>query len=764
VGVAAAVVAAAAVTRGAARRGRRSRKGGATTQQALFPRFTLSGTGKPGPSTPYTLAGVPTQPTAAVREQRAADASVDVPTARKFAEDSALTLAGPSSSSAIVADSAEKGALEKVEKSPSTWVALGGAKVIRPPPWVPAKGVVHFIGGAFVGAAPQWTYRRFLMSLAERGLWVIATPLSTSFDHQRLAEDAASTFERAYSSLTSADMVEAKLPVYTIGHSMGALLAAQLGCGAAEAVAPGYVGRLQGQVLIGYNTQSLTGSIPLWKELWTRDELRPVLKGISESLTQVGELTEAVAGTALDFGSFMSRAIGLEGGAKIIGGKERLDDLYTPVLQQFPRLFEDVAEGIKDTPDEREMAKRIPRQYPKDMQTLLIRLKGDPIDQTEAFEKLLRKGRHSPDMVELVELAGNHELPLFNEMPNIVDGTDAMNRAALSSEALFDGALLGTGAQLEGLADAINGFVAPPPEGAKPAPKMPRLNLEGLVASDFRHPLDQRQTRAISRLPGIDIAVRQVVSALERQIYQDNISSSILVGEQQYPWLNDLLHSACDVLDISEEDVPEVYVRHSSEPKAYTLPREGRRAFIVIHTALLEMMCEEEIEAVLAHELGHLKCEHGIWLSAANANMLGAGDSLPLPARLLGPLLGGFQQELQAWQRAAELSCDRTTLLVAQEPWIPLSVIVKLSGGGAMNTGRRALPREQLEAFLDQAKIYDEAKSEGNLFNALLGSLFGSSSATPSPVLRARELRRWADSPEFRRVLGERGVLPLPPP
>merc|ERR1719373_697487 len=120
-------------------------------------------------------------------------------------------------------------------------------------------------------------------------------------------------------------------------------------------------------------------------------------------------------------------------------------------------------------------------------------------------------------------------------------------------------------------------------------------------------------------------------------------------------------------------------------------------------------MSEEEVEAVLAHELGHLVCEHGVWLSAANAVLLGASQ-LPLPARILSPLLERFQEELFTWQRAAELSCDRAALLVAQEPWVPLSVIVKLSGGGATSNGRRALPREQLEAFLKQAKRYDEAK------------------------------------------------------
>jgi len=312
--------------------------------------------------------------------------------------------------------------------------------------------------------------------------------------------------------------------------------------------------------------------------------------------------------------------------------------------------------------------------------------------------------------------------------------------------------------------DAIDRFVAPAPEDAKILPKTPRVFLEGLQSSDIRHPLDLRQTRTLSRLPGIGVAARQVVAALGGQIYKDSITSSILVGEQQYPWVNDLLHSACDILDVSEESRPQVYVKQNPEPAAYTLIAEGKQPFIVLHTALLDMLCEEEVEAVLAHELGHLKCDHGTWLSLANAAHMGA-SSLPLPARILQPFIDGFQGELYKWQRAAELSCDRAALLVAQEPWVPLSVIVKLSGGGATNMSRRPLPREQLEAFLDQAKMYDEAKGESGLFSSIIGGLFGNRSGMhPLPVLRARELRRWADSADFRRVLSDHGQAPLPPP
>ena len=40
----------------------------------------------------------------------------------------------------------------------------------------PAKAVVHFVGGAFVGAAPQLSYRLLLESLAARGLYVSHLP------------------------------------------------------------------------------------------------------------------------------------------------------------------------------------------------------------------------------------------------------------------------------------------------------------------------------------------------------------------------------------------------------------------------------------------------------------------------------------------------------------------------------------------------------------------------------------------------------------
>ncbi|CAE8585082.1 unnamed protein product, partial [Polarella glacialis] len=288
-----------------------------------------------------------------------------------------------------------------------------------------------------------------------------------------------------------------------------------------------------------------------------------------------------------------------------------------------------------------------------------------------------------------------------------------------------------------------------------------QVQLPGLEANDFRHPLDRRQTRVLESIPAISGVVRQVVAQLEQSIYQDNISSSILVGEKQYPSVHVMLQRACDILDIPKEQRPEVYIRQNPQPNAYTLAVQGKRPFIVVHTSLLDLCCPAEVEAVIAHELGHIKCEHGTWLSAANVLLVGA-SALPLPARVLGPVLERLQEDLGAWQRAAELSCDRASLLVAQDPWVALSVLVKLSGGSSMNSpsSKQVLPKEQLQAFLEQAKHYDESKSQQGPLQAILGGILGNGRARthPMPVLRARELQRWADSGQFLEILSEKGV------
>jgi Zn-dependent protease with chaperone function len=120
-------------------------------------------------------------------------------------------------------------------------------------------------------------------------------------------------------------------------------------------------------------------------------------------------------------------------------------------------------------------------------------------------------------------------------------------------------------------------------------------------------------------------------------------------GPAQLPSLHARLCAAAAALDMPPASIPELYVKQHPVPNAYTLAIQGRAPFIVVHTALLELLAPEEVGVVLAHELGHLLCDHGVWLTAASALASGAA------AVLLG-VGGAVEAALLRWARAAELS------------------------------------------------------------------------------------------------------------
>jgi Zn-dependent protease with chaperone function len=266
--------------------------------------------------------------------------------------------------------------------------------------------------------------------------------------------------------------------------------------------------------------------------------------------------------------------------------------------------------------------------------------------------------------------------------------------------------------------------------------------LIGLKANQFRHPLDLAATQALKQLPGLDVAIRNLLGPVAEQFfYLNNIASSILVGENQLPHLHKLLVEAARVLDI---EPPQLYVQQNPVPNAYTFAMRGKQPFMVIHTSLIEMLTPEEIQAVMAHELGHLKCDHGVYLTMANLLVLGA-SLLPSWGAILAQSL---QERMLDWLRCAELTCDRAALLSVQDPKIVMSVLMKLAGGSPS-----LAPLLNLDAFIAQARAYD-AIGETQL-GEMLKSAHTAQLTHPVPVLRAREIDRWASSVQYQHLIDE---------
>jgi Zn-dependent protease with chaperone function len=264
--------------------------------------------------------------------------------------------------------------------------------------------------------------------------------------------------------------------------------------------------------------------------------------------------------------------------------------------------------------------------------------------------------------------------------------------------------------------------------------------LIGLNADSFRHPLDLEATKALKQIPGLDMVVRNWLGPMAEQVfYVENIAASVLVGEKQLPDLHNLLLEACKILDI---EPPQLYVRQHPAPNAYTFAMRGKQPFIVVHTSLIDILTPEEIQAVIAHELGHLKCDHSVYLTPVNVLVLAAA-ALPNVGAFVAQAI---QSQLLEWVRCAEFTCDRAALLATQDPKVVMSVLMKLAGGSP-----KLAPQLNLDAFVAQARAYDDiSKTEiGEMVKAARTAQL----THPVPVLRAREIDRWASSKEYQTLL-----------
>jgi len=76
------------------------------------------------------------------------------------------------------------------------WESLHGNYILRPPPNKKPRALIHFLGGALLGAAPQLTYRYLLERLSSKGYLVVATPYQLSFDHLVSCDEIIDKFEK----------------------------------------------------------------------------------------------------------------------------------------------------------------------------------------------------------------------------------------------------------------------------------------------------------------------------------------------------------------------------------------------------------------------------------------------------------------------------------------------------------------------------------------------------------------------------------------
>ena len=268
-----------------------------------------------------------------------------------------------------------------------------------------------------------------------------------------------------------------------------------------------------------------------------------------------------------------------------------------------------------------------------------------------------------------------------------------------------------------------------------------------LAAKDFQHPHDAAATEVLKAVPGLDTVIAKIMEyGLERLFYLDNIASSVRVTPRMFGRLHRSLGWGCQILDLEE---PELYVTLDPVPNAYTYGHT--RPFVVLTSGLVDMLDDEECFFVIAHELGHIKAAHVLYMIMAR-NISTLMTIIGQATLGLGSLLGqGLVVALHDWYRKAELTSDRAGLLCVQELEPCMRAFMKMAGG----TSRLYSEMDHAE-FLQQIRAYEDA--DELLLNKAYKGVLTMYRTHPFPILRAQELDAWHKD-GYRCLLGSTGLL-----
>ncbi|KAJ9530296.1 hypothetical protein QJQ45_023581, partial [Haematococcus lacustris] len=359
--------------------------------------------------------------------------------------------------------------------------------VLHPPNDRAPEAVVHFLGAAFVGAAPQLTYRLFLEALSNRNVLVshgkrrpplaaasrasrksiskeinkpgemilvhahllvpqiIATPYSTSFDHLRVADEAQFKFDHALRSLGPETGL---LPVYGVGHSLGAVV--HLLISARYAVAR------TGNAFLSFNNRSAVEVVPLFSPL-----IAPSARLLGPLLTQI-----AASPVRSTVESAMETLRGLS---------PSLLRQLAPLMEQLAPLYLDIGQGRVDTSPSSEETSNLVRSYYSERvmcddhmeegnlegtsvgvpRNLLLRFKNDDLDDTGSLASLLQGSPAVSEMLDLTvrTLPGDHLRPLQQALVGLPPDVARMANQAVYAGGDVIGRLAGMATQM-GMAQA----------------------------------------------------------------------------------------------------------------------------------------------------------------------------------------------------------------------------------------------------------------------------------------------------------------------
>ncbi|MEX2530150.1 MAG: M48 family metallopeptidase [Gemmatimonadota bacterium] len=290
----------------------------------------------------------------------------------------------------------------------------------------------------------------------------------------------------------------------------------------------------------------------------------------------------------------------------------------------------------------------------------------------------------------------------------------------------------------------------PPPGGPSSPESLPggenagspsRKILEDISSRSWEHPADRAALHGLRGIPVFDEVLRKLFGIFgEKPIRLAFQANSVEVSPRQFPRVHRLYEEVIQTLD-----APKAYPLFVSQTPVVNAGAYGmERPFILLNSGTVRLLDDDELQYVLAHEVGHVLSGHVLYRTMMAILLQLADRGFPI----VGLAARGVLVALLEWYRRSELSSDRAGLLGVQDPKVVFRAMMKMAGGGTAE-------ETEVSEFISQAEAYRESEDLADSVFKVLNIL---GSTHPFYVLRVSELRSWIETGAYDRIL--RGEYP----